>query len=120
MITAGDRAVVLWCYNWAVGHVRGVDGMRVRAGRVAESSGIRRAEVVRAEVTRARVDATRSKRRTRSTAQRGPCVPLLRSAVPTMSRVDIWVEAPGVRRLGVATDHRSGRPGEPPWSFPRR
>lgn len=37
MITAGDRVVVLWCYSWADGHVRGVDVMRVRDGRVAES-----------------------------------------------------------------------------------
>ncbi len=37
MITAGDRVVVLWRYSWADGHVRGVDVMRVRNGRVAES-----------------------------------------------------------------------------------
>lgn len=37
MITAGDRVVVLWRYSWADGHVRGVDVMRVRDGRVAES-----------------------------------------------------------------------------------
>jgi ketosteroid isomerase-like protein len=37
MITAGDRVVVLWRFSWADGHVRGVDVMRVRDGRVAES-----------------------------------------------------------------------------------
>jgi len=37
MITSGDRVFVLWRYSWAEGHVRGVDVMRVRDGRVAES-----------------------------------------------------------------------------------
>ena len=37
MITSGERVVVLWRYSWADGHVRGVDVMRVRDGRVAES-----------------------------------------------------------------------------------
>ena len=37
MITSGDRVVVLWSYSWSDGHVRGVDIMRVRDGRVAES-----------------------------------------------------------------------------------
>jgi ketosteroid isomerase-like protein len=37
MITAGDRVVVLWRYSWGDGHVRGVDVMRIRDGRVAES-----------------------------------------------------------------------------------
>lgn len=37
MITAGDRVFVLWRYSWSDGHVRGVDVMRVRDGRVAES-----------------------------------------------------------------------------------
>jgi ketosteroid isomerase-like protein len=37
MFGAGDRVVVRWLYNWADGHVRGVDVIRVRAGRVAES-----------------------------------------------------------------------------------
>jgi ketosteroid isomerase-like protein len=37
LITAGDRALVLWRYSWADGHVRGADVMRVRDGRVAES-----------------------------------------------------------------------------------
>ena len=39
-----DRAVVRWLYRWTdasgqAGHVRGVDGMRVRDGKVAESLG---------------------------------------------------------------------------------
>ena len=33
---AGDRAVVRWTYTWGAGHVRGVDVLRVQAGRVAE------------------------------------------------------------------------------------
>ena len=37
LITAGDRALVLWRYSWADGHVRGADVIRVRDGRVAES-----------------------------------------------------------------------------------
>jgi uncharacterized protein (TIGR02246 family) len=37
IFTAGDRALVRWVYQWADGHVRGVDVMRVRDGRVAES-----------------------------------------------------------------------------------
>lgn len=37
MITAGDRVTVRWLYSWGDGHVRGVDVMRVRDGRVAES-----------------------------------------------------------------------------------
>jgi ketosteroid isomerase-like protein len=37
LITAGDRALVLWRYSWADGHVRGADVMRVRDGQVAES-----------------------------------------------------------------------------------
>ncbi len=37
LITAGDRALVLWRYSWAHGHVRGVDVIRVRDGQVAES-----------------------------------------------------------------------------------
>ena len=41
LFTAGDRAVVRWCYAWidgagASGHVRGVDLFRVREGHVAE------------------------------------------------------------------------------------
>jgi ketosteroid isomerase-like protein len=37
MFGAGDRVVVRWLYSWADGHVRGVDLLRVRAGRVAET-----------------------------------------------------------------------------------
>jgi len=37
MFGAGDRISVRWLYRWADGHVRGVDVLRVRAGRVAES-----------------------------------------------------------------------------------
>jgi ketosteroid isomerase-like protein len=32
-----QRAVVRWRYDWAEGHVRGVDIVRVRDGRLAES-----------------------------------------------------------------------------------
>ena len=32
----GDRLVARWRYEWAGGHVRGVDVFRVRDGRVAE------------------------------------------------------------------------------------
>ena len=32
-----ERAVVRWRYDWGEGHVRGVDIIRVRDGRVAES-----------------------------------------------------------------------------------
>jgi hypothetical protein len=31
-----DRALVLWRYDWGDGHVRGVDVMRVRDGKVVE------------------------------------------------------------------------------------
>ena len=37
MITAGDRGVVRWHYQWGDGHVRGIDLIRVRDGRIAES-----------------------------------------------------------------------------------
>jgi ketosteroid isomerase-like protein len=37
MFGAGDRVVVRWVYRWADGYVRGVDVLRVRAGRVAET-----------------------------------------------------------------------------------
>ncbi|HET9647398.1 MAG TPA: nuclear transport factor 2 family protein [Microlunatus sp.] len=37
MVTVGDRVFVLWRYSWGDGHVRGVDVMRVRGDRVAES-----------------------------------------------------------------------------------
>ena len=33
---AGDRVVQLWTYSWDGGHIRGVDVMRVRDGRVCE------------------------------------------------------------------------------------
>lgn len=33
---AGDRVVQLWRYSWDGGHVRGVDILRVRDGKVAE------------------------------------------------------------------------------------
>ena len=38
LFAAGDRCVVRWLFRWddAGGHVRGVDVMRVRDGRVAE------------------------------------------------------------------------------------
>lgn len=36
LIVAGDRAVSTWRYDWADGHVRGVDVMRVRDGAVCE------------------------------------------------------------------------------------
>ena len=38
IFTAGDRCVVRWIFHWddRGGHVRGVDVMRVRDGRVAE------------------------------------------------------------------------------------
>ena len=34
--TAGDRVVQLWTYRWDGGHVRGVDVIRVRDGKVSE------------------------------------------------------------------------------------
>jgi hypothetical protein len=37
MFGAGDRVIVRWLYSWADGHVHGVDLLRVRAGRVAET-----------------------------------------------------------------------------------
>lgn len=36
VFTGGDRAVVRWRYDWGAGHVRGVDIMRVREGKVSE------------------------------------------------------------------------------------
>jgi len=41
MITSGDRCVIRWRYDWtntdgSRGHVRGVDVMKVRDGKVAE------------------------------------------------------------------------------------
>lgn len=35
-IIAGDRAVIRWRYDWGSGHVRGVDVMKVRDGKVSE------------------------------------------------------------------------------------
>jgi ketosteroid isomerase-like protein len=32
-----DRAVVRWRYDWGEGHVRGVDILRIRSGKIAES-----------------------------------------------------------------------------------
>jgi len=37
LVIAGDRALLRWHYAWADGHVRGVDVIRVRDGRVSES-----------------------------------------------------------------------------------
>src|SRR5262252_5086022 len=34
-----DRAIVRWRYDWGDGHVRGVDVIRVRDGKVCESLG---------------------------------------------------------------------------------
>jgi len=36
IFSAGDRIVQLWRYSWPTGHVRGVDVIRVRDGKVAE------------------------------------------------------------------------------------
>ncbi len=36
LILCGDRAVVRWRFVWADGHVRGVDVLRIRDGKVAE------------------------------------------------------------------------------------
>jgi hypothetical protein len=36
IVAAGDRTVVRWTYLFGHGHVRGVDVLRVRDGRVAE------------------------------------------------------------------------------------
>jgi ketosteroid isomerase-like protein len=33
---AGDRVVQRWRYSWETGHVRGVDVIRIRDGKVAE------------------------------------------------------------------------------------
>jgi uncharacterized protein (TIGR02246 family) len=37
LVTVGDRAFLQWHYSWGDGHVRGVDLIRVRDGKVAES-----------------------------------------------------------------------------------
>ena len=36
MFCAGDRIVSTWSYSWGDGHIRGVDVMRARDGRIAE------------------------------------------------------------------------------------
>jgi ketosteroid isomerase-like protein len=36
VLDAGDRTIVRWRYDWAAGHVRGVDIFTVRDGLVAE------------------------------------------------------------------------------------
>jgi ketosteroid isomerase-like protein len=36
VVIAGDRAVVRWRFDWGDGHVRGIDLMKVRDGKVAE------------------------------------------------------------------------------------
>src|SRR3954447_22879005 len=36
-LTLDDRALVLWRYSWADGHVRGVDVVRVRDGQIIET-----------------------------------------------------------------------------------
>lgn len=36
LIALGDRCVVRWRYTWGDGHVRGVDVMRIRDGKVSE------------------------------------------------------------------------------------
>lgn len=36
LIACGDRCVVRWRYTWGDGHVRGVDVMRVRDGKISE------------------------------------------------------------------------------------
>ena len=37
IVTVDDRAFVRWRYDWGDGHVRGVDVMRVREGKVVET-----------------------------------------------------------------------------------
>ncbi|HET9649179.1 MAG TPA: nuclear transport factor 2 family protein [Microlunatus sp.] len=37
LVTIGDRAFVKWRYTWPDGHVRGVDLMRTRDGKITES-----------------------------------------------------------------------------------
>lgn len=39
VFAAGDRCVVRWLYHWGTGHVRGVDVMRLRDGRICETLG---------------------------------------------------------------------------------
>ncbi len=37
LVVTGDRGFLTWRYDWGAGHVRGVDLIRVRDGRVSES-----------------------------------------------------------------------------------
>jgi ketosteroid isomerase-like protein len=37
IVTVDDRALVRWRYEWGDGHVRGVDVIRVRDGKVIET-----------------------------------------------------------------------------------
>src|SRR5215469_2803029 len=37
VFAAGDRCVVRWRYDWGAGHVRGVDVLRLRDGRIFET-----------------------------------------------------------------------------------
>jgi len=37
ILTVDDRALVRWRYDWADGHVRGVDVIRVRDGKIVET-----------------------------------------------------------------------------------
>ncbi len=36
IVIAGERATVLWRFDWGSGHVRGIDLFKVRDGKVAE------------------------------------------------------------------------------------
>lgn len=36
LIACDDRCIVRWKYSWGDGHVRGIDVMRIRAGKVSE------------------------------------------------------------------------------------
>jgi ketosteroid isomerase-like protein len=39
VFAAGDRCLVRWRYDWGAGHVRGVDLLRLRDGRIFETLG---------------------------------------------------------------------------------
>jgi ketosteroid isomerase-like protein len=39
VFAAGDRCVVRWRYDWGAGHLRGVDVIRLRDGRICETLG---------------------------------------------------------------------------------
>ena len=39
VFAACDRCVVRWRYDWGAGHVRGVDVIRLRDGRICETLG---------------------------------------------------------------------------------